>query len=123
MFSRKGVLSVLLNMQQIRRRIPMPKCDFTLRLGCFPVNLLRIFRTSFSKNHPGGLLLFIANIKKTMRNFSVDFHVLLSILKIARRNHFFISVLQNRRSENIPKQSENIVIDVLFLNLRSSSDF
>ena len=66
----------------------MPKCDFTLRLGCFPVNLLRIFRTSFSKNHPGGLLLFIANIKKTMRNFSVDFHVLLSILKIARRNHF-----------------------------------
>ena len=66
----------------------MPKCDFTLRLGCFPVNLLRIFRTSFSKNHSGGLLLFIANIKKTMRNFSVDFHVLLSILKIARRNHF-----------------------------------
>ena len=42
----------------------MPKCDFnkvalqiTLRHGCFPVNLLHIFRTPFPKNTSGWLLL------------------------------------------------------------------
>ena len=47
------------NMQQIYRRTSIPKCDFnkvallcnfieiTLRHGCFPVNLLHIFRTPF----------------------------------------------------------------------------
>ena len=35
-------------------------CNFieiTLRLGCFPVNLLHIFRTTFDKNTSGGLFL------------------------------------------------------------------
>ena len=50
------------NMQQIYRRTPMPKCDFNkvvlqLRHGCSPVNLFHIFRTPFSKNTFGGLLL------------------------------------------------------------------
>ena len=69
------------NMQQIYRRTPMPKCDFitlpmqkqpsrgvlrkrcsnfieiTLRRGCFPVNLLHIFRTPFPKITSKGLLL------------------------------------------------------------------
>ena len=31
----------------------------TLRYGCFPVNFLHIFRTLFTKNTPGGLLLKI----------------------------------------------------------------
>ena len=40
----------------------MPKCDFTwieitLRHGCFPVNFLHIFRTTFPKNTSGRLLL------------------------------------------------------------------
>ena len=59
------------NMQQIYRRTPMPKCDFnkvgllcnfieiTLWHGCSPVNLLHIFRTPFTKNTSGRLLLYI----------------------------------------------------------------
>ena len=39
------------NMQEIYRRTPMPKCDFSkeiaLRYGCSTVNLLHIFRTPF----------------------------------------------------------------------------
>ena len=44
----------------------MSKCDFNkvakqveiaLRLGCFLVNLLHIFRRPFTKNTPGSLLL------------------------------------------------------------------
>ena len=56
------------NMHQIYRRTSMPKCDFkkvaksnfieiTLRLGCSPVNLLHLFKTSFPKNTSGWLLL------------------------------------------------------------------
>ena len=52
------------NMQEIYRRTPMSKCDFSkvalqFRHGCSPVNLLHIFRTSFLKNTSGGLLLKI----------------------------------------------------------------
>ena len=46
----------------------MTKCDFkklrrnlieiTLRHGCSPVNLLHVFRTPFTKNAYGGLLLY-----------------------------------------------------------------
>ena len=60
-------------MQQIYKRAPMPKCDFnkvlcnffkiTLRHGCSPVNLLHIFRTSFSKNTSGRLLLSFSSQK------------------------------------------------------------
>ena len=57
------------NMQQIYRRTPMPKCNFnkvallcnfieiTLRHGCYPVNLLHIFRTPFPRNISGWLIL------------------------------------------------------------------
>ena len=65
-------------MQQIYRRAPMRKCDFnkvalqlhwntlrhsnfdelTLPHGCSLVNLLHIFRTPFTKNTSGGVLLF-----------------------------------------------------------------
>ena len=49
-------------MQKIYKRTPMPKSliEITLRDGCFPVNLLRIFRTPFPKNTSGGLLLTLA---------------------------------------------------------------
>ena len=57
-------------MQQIYRRIPMPKCDFSkvvLQLNwnhtstwVFSCDLLHIFRTPFSKNISGGLLLCLA---------------------------------------------------------------
>ena len=39
--------------------IKFHKFYFTLRHGCFPVNLLDIFRTPFPKNTCGRLLLFI----------------------------------------------------------------
>ena len=47
------------NMQEIHRRTPLPKCDFNkvgLQLFC---NFIEVtFRTLFSKNISGGLLLF-----------------------------------------------------------------
>ena len=54
------------NMQQIYRRTPMKRCDFnraanfieiTLLHVCSPVNLLHIFRTVFTKNTSGRMLL------------------------------------------------------------------
>ena len=50
------------NMQQMYRRIPIPKCDFnnfieiTLQDVCSPINLLHILKTPFYKNTSGGLL-------------------------------------------------------------------
>ena len=51
-------------MQQIYRRLPMPKCDLlwnfieiTTRHRCFPVNLLHIFRRLFYKSTYEALLL------------------------------------------------------------------
>ena len=52
----------------------MPKCDFnkvalhfieiTLRHGCSPENLLHIFRTPFSRNTSGWLLLIsVVNLR------------------------------------------------------------
>ena len=37
----------------------MPACDFTLRHGCSPVNLLHVFRTPFLKLSSGWLLLYL----------------------------------------------------------------
>ena len=60
------------NMYQMYRRTPMPKCHFNtfekqLYHGCFPVNLLHIFRTHFPKNTCRQLLLFylIVNFFRT----------------------------------------------------------
>ena len=52
------------NMQQIYRKTPMPKCGFnevasTLRHGCFPVNMMHIFRPTSPKTTSGQLLLQI----------------------------------------------------------------
>ena len=61
-------------MQKIYRRTPMPKCDFrtllcnfieiTIWHGCSPANLSHIFRTSFSNNTSGWLLL---KLSKTLK--------------------------------------------------------
>ena len=61
------------NMQQIYRRKPMLKllCNFieiTLRHACFPVNLLHIFRTPFSKNTAGWLLLVMVKNAEVYSN-------------------------------------------------------
>ena len=53
------------NMQQIYRRTPMLKCDFALRHGYSPVNLLHIFRTSFYKNTSVRLRLSIRASRKS----------------------------------------------------------
>ena len=52
------------NMHQMYWRIPVPKSDLfrnfieiTLRHRCSPINLLHIFRTPFSQNTSGWLLL------------------------------------------------------------------
>ena len=51
------------------------KCDFTLRHGCSPVNLLRIFRTHFSKNTSRGLLLDVLNVWKDFKMSNMkDYH-------------------------------------------------
>ena len=62
----------------------MPKCDFnkvalqffeiTLRHGCFPVNLLHIFRTLFPKNTPGRLLLLLKNKRRPTSYLMTDQH-------------------------------------------------
>ena len=49
------------NMQQIYRRTPMPKCS--------SVNLLHIFRTAFSKNTSGRLLLGSLFLLKFMKRY------------------------------------------------------
>ena len=73
------------NMQQIYRRIPMPKCNFnkvakeshfeiTLRHGCSPVDFLHILRTLFLKNTPEGLLLEVVLLKLDCQIFCLDLH-------------------------------------------------
>ena len=51
------------NMQQMYRRISIPKCDFNKiaseLYGCSPVYLLHIFRTPVPKNSYGWLLPFL----------------------------------------------------------------
>ena len=51
--------------KQPPKGVPRKRCsenmhiiEITLRLGCFPVNLLHIFKTPFSKNTYGWLLLY-----------------------------------------------------------------
>ena len=46
--------------------------EIKLRHGCYPVNLLHIFRTSFSKNTSGGLLLIlgITVAEKSLQKYS-----------------------------------------------------
>ena len=68
-FLRKSILTKRCseNIQQIYRRTPMSKCDFTkvakqLRHGSSLVNLLHIFRIPFRKNISAGLLLYIASL-------------------------------------------------------------
>ena len=63
------------NMLQISRRTPMLKfkqsnfIEITLQHGCFPVNLLHIFRTPFLKDTSGGLLLQLKSKKVTNLHF------------------------------------------------------
>ena len=64
------------NMLQISRRTPMLKfkqsnfIEIILQHGCFSVNLLHIFRTSFLKDTSGGLLLQLKSKKVTNLHFS-----------------------------------------------------
>ena len=64
------------NMLQISRRTPMLKfkqsnfIEITLQHGCFPVNLLHIFRIPFLKDTSGELLLQLKFKKVTNLHFS-----------------------------------------------------
>ena len=71
---------------------PMSKCDFNkvvcnfieiaLWHGCSPVNLLYIFRTPFSKNISGWLLLIDA---------SKMFHIVDNLLLLKRLEMYFVN--------------------------------
>ena len=79
-------------MQQIYKRTPMPKCDYNkVAYGCFPVNLLYIFRTPFPNNTSEGLRLYIPigiteiYIQNSTYGWAIDHHV-----------HVKFSTLQNQ---------------------------
>ena len=93
------------NMQQIYRRPPMPKCNFiklqsnfieiTLRHGCFPVNLLHIFRTPFPRNTSEWLLLVI--VLSNHKNNNCKVSISESIISMMWVLHFFGLVLIRRQ--------------------------
>ena len=67
----------------------MPKCDFnnfsnfieiTLRLSCSPVNLLHIFRTPFTKNIFGRLLVVI--VRKSFKNLVLREYYIINLKNI-----------------------------------------
>ena len=110
------------NMQQIYRRIPMPKvdsikllCNFIdtkLGHGCSPVNLLLIFRAPFPESTSEGLLLFFVWLKIQ--------HLLLSnVKKLVYVKSFKILLGGNRLLvENIRKfQLRTFLNDVFDLYL------
>ena len=88
------------NMQQIYRRTPMSKYDFNkvakqleipLRHGCSPVNLLHVFRTTFSRNTSGWLLLSQSKVSK---NISLNETARTSVSKGLELNQSFRSSQQ-----------------------------
>ena len=60
--------------------------EITLRHGCSPVNLLHIFRTSFTKNTSG--LLLLNQIKSEVAFFQVSWKlaILIMLASIIRKN-------------------------------------
>ena len=107
-------------MQQTFRRTPMQKCDFALRHGCSPVNLLYIFRTPFPRNTSRWLLLqFSARSLIMLLQTTVQFFSLLQclvficgymkerfILFIILLSHFYIRYYE-RSYQFIKRQSCN----------------
>ena len=77
------------NMQQIYMRTPMPKCDFNKVAWVYPINLLHIFKTSFTKNTSGWLLLYNPT-KELLKNNIINAYVfetaLQDLLTNRRRN-------------------------------------
>ena len=69
----------------------MPKCDFNkvvlqrseiaFQHGCFPLNLLHIFRTPFYKNTYGGLLLTVNINITTGMNYNYSLKQFLDVTK------------------------------------------
>ena len=97
-FLRKGVLKICSRFtgEHPRRSVISIKllclnllCNFieiTLRHGCSPVNLLHIFRTSFTKNTSG--LLLLNQIKSEVAFFQVSWKlaILIMLASIIRKN-------------------------------------
>ena len=89
------------NMQQIYRRIPMPKCDFSKAALQIYWNhtsawvfscKLHIFRTPFSKNTPDGLLLYchITYIKLCLFLWNVCLLHFLRDISLFPDSHIFV---------------------------------
>ena len=61
------------NMQQIYRRLPIPKCEITIQHGCSPVNLPYIFRAPFVKDISKWLLhQHITTFYKSRRKLAME---------------------------------------------------
>ena len=96
------------NMQQIYSKTSMSKCDFnkvwlqsnfieiTLWHGCFPVNLLHIFRTPFPKNTPGWLLPSLV-LEQTLFKFVWPFSGQQAIKVLKDRGEIMCYILLNNK--------------------------
>ena len=100
-------------MQQIYRRTTMPKCDFNKgRHGCSHVNLLHIFRASFSWNtswwllhilhiidNKGGLMVFVKSHipSRRLNDFKIPSNIQIIPFQIKLRKRK-ISCINSQRS-------------------------
>ena len=84
------------NTQQSYRRIPMLKSDFS---GCFTLNLLHIFKTSFLKNTSGKLLLIITDVVYNVSGDS-SFFENIGTINILQRQSLDIDSLVSYQQNN-----------------------
>ena len=77
------------------RRIPMLKYDFS---GCFTLNLLHIFKTSFLKNTSGKLLLIITDVVYNVSGDSSFFENIGTINILQRQSLDIDSLVSNQQN-------------------------
>ena len=87
--------------------------EITVRHGCSPVNLLHIFRTPFSKNTSGWLLLNIyKRNKKTFYeeslHISIFFYVYIFISSISYKEAELFRFLHERALEHLWNLAETV---------------
>ena len=105
MFFGKGVLEICSKFtgehpyrSVISKKLLCNFLEITLRHGCSPINLLRIFRTPFPKNSSEGLLLErIFMLKVFWTKFLQSFHIRCKEIKLKKeRQNWVIKLSPNR---------------------------